>query len=176
MIWSEPPSPRAPRTECEPERKRAPHAKSAMIILGFTGSRKGMTVAQRSAFNGLLISAGMKTFLNGAAIGADREALEVIKQYPKVVVELYPGDRRQELYAVDYAIDRGSGVILHAPLPYLHRNRIIANRCDYLIATPEQAVETRRSGTWATIRYAQDAGKKISIIEPDGVVRQLAAQ
>ena len=58
------------------------------------------------------------------------------------------------------------------PLPYLVRNRaIVAEGIDGLIAAPKGWVEEQRSGTWATIRYARQAGRRIWIVRPDGAVR-----
>ena len=64
---------------------------------------------------------------------------------------------------------------LHGPFADpLARNRIIAARCDALLACPAEPDEQLRSGTWSTIRYARKAGKPITIIRPDGGVLSLS--
>jgi hypothetical protein len=52
---------------------------------------------------------------------------------------------------------------------FLVRNRDIVRESDIIIATPKQTIEQARgSGTWATIRYARDAGLPLCIVWPDG--------
>jgi hypothetical protein len=52
--------------------------------------------------------------------------------------------------------------------PYLARNRDIVNESDRLITLPK-GPETLRSGTWATVRYAVEAGKPVRIYYPNAV-------
>lgn len=47
-------------------------------------------------------------------------------------------------------------------------NRDIVAETDELIATPKGFQEERRSGTWATVRYALKARKPVTVIWPDG--------
>jgi predicted Rossmann fold nucleotide-binding protein DprA/Smf involved in DNA uptake len=57
------------------------------------------------------------------------------------------------------------------PKDYLERDRDIAAESDVLIALPSTADEQRRSGTWATVRYARKLGRVLIIrINPDGSV------
>ena len=58
------------------------------------------------------------------------------------------------------------------PKPYLERNRDIVDETDVLIAMPQTAEETIRSGTWSTVRYARKLGRKIYIINPNGTVTE----
>jgi hypothetical protein len=52
---------------------------------------------------------------------------------------------------------------------YLERNHHIVDMTDMLVATPGEPEEQRRSGTWATIRYASKQDKPLYIIYPDGL-------
>ena len=47
---------------------------------------------------------------------------------------------------------------------------VVAEGVNGLIAAPGGFVEERRSGTWATIRYARQAGRRIWVVKPDGSV------
>jgi hypothetical protein len=43
------------------------------------------------------------------------------------------------------------------------------------VAAPRTPIETLRSGTWATVRYARAYGRPVWIVLPDGSVRVEAA-
>jgi hypothetical protein len=55
------------------------------------------------------------------------------------------------------------------PLPYLERNKKMVDNSELLLALPI-GVETLRSGTWSTVRYARKLGKPIVIIWPTGSI------
>lgn len=50
--------------------------------------------------------------------------------------------------------------------PPLKRNELVIAGADRLYATPRQPAEIRRSGTWATVRLARDAGIPVTILSP----------
>lgn len=52
--------------------------------------------------------------------------------------------------------------------PELTRNRNIVAAADILLVGPSGFTEKRRSGTWATYRYALAAGLPLVIVYPDG--------
>jgi hypothetical protein len=56
---------------------------------------------------------------------------------------------------------------LAAPKPYLMRNKDIVDQTSILVAAPK-GPEEKRSGTWATVRYARKLGRPIYICYPDG--------
>ena len=51
---------------------------------------------------------------------------------------------------------------------YLVRNHDIVDACDVLFVCPRTETEQRRSGTWATWRYAKKQNKEICLILPNG--------
>jgi hypothetical protein len=53
------------------------------------------------------------------------------------------------------------------PLPYLKRNEAIVIASDVLIAAPDSP-ERKRSGTWATVRFARKLKRTIYIVMPCG--------
>jgi len=150
------------------------------MILGFTGTRKGMTEAQMRTFRKDPISTMMVNayeFHHGDCIGADMQFhMEALKEETKsqrlgirfslVRVLIHPPEEpgRRAWCKTLY------GKIL-PPKPYIDRNRDIVDACDALIACPGSILEDLRSGTWATVRYARRKGKPIFLIMPNGELR-----
>lgn len=130
--------------------------------VGFTGTRQGMTSAQKEKVESLLDNFEVSEVHHGDCIGADAQFHIIASErqlniigHPALGVE---GAR---------AFSSGFSNILN-PKPPLDRNRDIIAVSNILIATPKESREQRRSGTWATIRYAQAAGKTIYLISPNG--------
>ena len=116
--------------------------------IGFTGTREGMSAAQREQLVLVLMALAhapaecRPEFHHGGAVGADAEADET-------------------------AAREGYAVVVHpcSPvLPPLTRNRNIVAECDVLVAAPRSDKEELRSGTWATVRYARQAGKPVVML------------
>jgi hypothetical protein len=141
------------------------------MILGFTGTRKGTTPAQRAALPSVLATLPERVLL-GAAPGADRDFYYfLLCRDPRQIIELWPAFLDQlnwsnrECYRYPAVSSHG----IHDPL---FRNKEIAERCDHLLACPAEDIEQLRSGTWATVRYARKAKKPITFIFPDGTVKE----
>lgn len=128
------------------------------MIVGFTGTRGGMTPAQYRAVDEVLRSLGAEIFVHGCAMGADAEASGIAHLMGCDVIG-WP--------AKGHGV-HGAYTKLHAKLPPLVRNRHIVDRCTVLVACPRTAAEQRRSGTWATIRYARKVQRILVLINPDG--------
>lgn len=157
------------------------------MILGFTGTRKGLTPAQRAQLPSVLVvqpllksSDGMFGIdpirtLHGGAAGADQEFHDwLMEATPWMsvppLIEIYPTEDRAQLW---YSRDsRQVNWCVHPGSDPLTRNRIIATRCDALLACPAEATEQLRSGTWSTVRYARKASKPVTLLLPDGKVRE----
>lgn len=60
--------------------------------------------------------------------------------------------------------------VRYEPKEYIKRDKDIVDTSDILIATPRFMYEELRSGTWATVRYAEKKNKPIVIIWPNGDV------
>jgi len=129
-------------------------------IIGFTGTRKGMTDGQRISLARIVDNTEIGSAVHGGAIGADEEfdALMVSKGIERLIL---PSNLPNQRMA------RQGGTWLE-PQPPLERNRAIVDACDFLVAAPE-GPETVRSGTWSTIRYARKKGRQVTIIWPNGV-------
>lgn len=126
-----------------------------IVRVGFTGTRAGMTRAQQETVFLLLI--GCEVLHHGDCIGADAEAHELVKG-ARIVIHP-PEDDRYRAFCAE-----ASRVL--PTKPYLERNHDIVDACDILIAAPRTEQEERRSGTWATIRYARTRGKPVIIANP----------
>src|SRR5262249_40960494 len=136
---------------------------------GFTGTRRGLTDAQKKALRVVLCQeAGtLGVVHHGDCVGADAFCHSLAVDLGNKVV-IHPPDRISLR-----AFCQGAWQV-HAPCPYLDRNRDIVAATDVLLACPGGVAEERRSGTWATVRYARRLGRPVVLILPDGTVRRSA--
>ena len=132
-----------------------------MGIIGFSGSRNGMTDNQKSFLKDImyLLQDSNGVFVHGDCIGADAEAHEIAIALGYRIF-IFPSDiRGMRAYC------KGAELVF-PPDPPLKRNNFIAGYCNLLIAAPSTKNEVVRSGTWATVRYARKLGTKVFVIEP----------
>ena len=139
------------------------------VVLSFTGTRSGMTKYQIDTFIETIQShksnADKVTLVHGDCIGADADA-HVLAMSNDLEIRIRPCDIENQR-----AFSKG-GEIVAKPEHPLVRNKKIVDDGDELIACPAGYEEVMRSGTWATIRYAQRNDKPITIIWPDGTIRR----
>jgi hypothetical protein len=134
------------------------------MIVGFTGTRQGMTDEQLVKF-GLILPDAMMVFKHGAAIGADEQAAACVRgKSPKTHITAYPSNIGSQTSEEAIAI---SDTVLPPDQP-LKRNRDIIEMSDVLIAAPAGMTEELRSGTWATVRLARRIRQRIIFVWPDG--------
>ena len=127
--------------------------------IGFTGTQQGMTTRQRFELRDQLIAFQATEFHHGDCIGADAEAHEIAKALGLRIVIHPPESDAKRAFCEGYDEIR-------SPLPYLIRNLNIVNETSVLIATPAEASERTRSGTWSTVRRGRKAGKTVVVITP----------
>ena len=136
--------------------------------VGFTGSRLGMTDEQARRVTHLLIEASEShgdEFHHGDCIGADEYAALRAWELGYSIVAHPASDVKPVLRANS---GRKTHALVLAPQPALLRNHAIVDACDVLIAAPSgSAASQPRSGTWATIRYAQRNGVRVALVMPD---------
>jgi hypothetical protein len=137
--------------------------------IAFTGTTVGLTRSQRIELDTFLAKLpGANELHHGMAVGADAQANDAARRLGWRTVG-YPGvDKHGEPGG------RAPGLVLdevHPERPYLKRNRGIVAGAALLVATP-RGPEQRRSGTWATVRYARQAGVPVLIIWPDGTTEE----
>lgn len=121
----------------------------AEFILGFTGSRNGLTPAQKDFILAVINELNPDEVHHGDCVGADALFHQIVRSIdPKIRIVIHPGNIPKLR-----AHCKGDEV-LPAKDP-LERNRDIVDGCDILLGCPEAKIEVQRSGTWSTIRYAK---------------------
>ena len=137
-----------------------------MIHIGFTGTQKGMTAPQVARVQELLAH---KDFFghHGMCIGADAQ-FDGIARLSKGFRWMYIHPCTLEDKRA--AVNRTEYDIVYSVQDPLTRNRDIVQCSEIMIAAPKTIHEERRSGTWATIRYARESKKKLYILAPNGAV------
>jgi hypothetical protein len=134
--------------------------------LGYTGPALpfGMTEAQRDVLAVILTRLHPDELHHGDCDGGDEQAHRLVRQLVPGchIVGHSPADNSRRAYC---EVDE-----LRPAEPFLVRDEHIAAEVDVLIATPAQTREVRRSGVWATIRYARTAGTPALRIDPDGTL------
>jgi len=131
------------------------------MIIGFTGTQKGMTNEQKYHVSDYLETLKPKRVHHGECVGADAEFHRMC-QIKGIDISGHPPTIKKKQAKLD-------GYFLQfSPKPYLDRNHDIVDDCDFLLACPKEQREVVRSGTWATVRYAIHAKKRVVVILPDG--------
>lgn len=138
-------------------------------IYGVTGTRHGAAKEQRAS---LLIRIHRITerangrfelwLIHGGCAGVDVETHAICKGFGWYTWVL-PGSNGAHRNCKN-------ADIIENPRPFLDRNRLIVDRCHAIHALPKGYLEERRSGTWATVRYARSMSRRLVMIWPDGRV------
>lgn len=142
-----------------------------MIHVGFTGTRHGMTFQQIHNVRVLLVclkqwrtdrtESATLTCHHGDCVGADAKFHEIARAMggTRLVGHLPVDESHRAFCMFDEARE---------PLTHMKRNREIVRASQFMIATPFEAVEQERGGTWATIRMARKAKVPIAVVTPAG--------
>lgn len=136
------------------------------MIVGFTGTRKGMNERQLDQLTLMLQcfyvvrEGAANRFHFGGAHGADLESRKVAKPAGfDIDWHPAPGVDLATLANKGYATaDEMLAETWHEVFPPLVRNHHIVDAVTVLLAAPHTDREELRSGTWATIRYARIKG------------------
>lgn len=134
--------------------------------IGFTGTRRGMTDAQRQVFAELIVRLKPTEFHHGDCVGADDQAASVVaRSVSGVRIVVHP--------PVDESLRAFNGglrcmMVVRPPRTHLARNRDIVNETDCLIACPLEMEHQPRGGTWYTVDYAAKVGRLTYVVWPDG--------
>lgn len=141
------------------------------MILGVTGTRYGLSRGQSEALAAWLYDhgPGASELHHGCARGADSAiALAARGLLPGLWIVAHPGDDPRWTCE---AAKRASSLVLPEKAN-LERNADIVQACSVLAACPRTDYEERRSGTWATVRRARRAGRRLVVFCPDGRVEE----
>jgi hypothetical protein len=127
-------------------------------IVGFTGTREGMSEHQKRRLEVILLAmitdGAIVDFHHGDCVGADADAHEIARRVGCRITIHPPIKATQRAFC-------GGESVIHSPKEYLERDRFIVDSCTVLIAAPKSDKEERRSGTWYTIRYAKKNKKYV---------------
>jgi hypothetical protein len=145
------------------------------VYASFTGTRRGLTAAQRETLRRILTSPRLRIvrLTHGGAIGADAEVHEIALALTPADLPWLPGGRLEVWLRPSDRADQsapclGAGRVFPARPP-LERNRDIVADSGLLIACPAERVEQARGGTWSTIRHARESGRAdVLAVWPDG--------
>lgn len=135
-------------------------ARPADYVVGFTGTRTGMTPDQIGTVQAILDDHAIVEVHHGDCVGADADFHRQAQAWGIPVVIHPPNNPTHRAWC------KGKKVMDEKP--YLDRNRDIVNAADMVIATPKERTLQGRGGTWFTIGYARLQGKKLVIVWPDG--------
>lgn len=124
-----------------------------------------MTAAQKAGVREAMGSLGARVLTHGDCLGADAEA-------HAIAVELGVRVRIRPANVAGMRAYCSGGEVVAGPEAPLVRNRRIVDDGEVLIAAPGMMQEQRRSGVWATIRYAMKQDRRIVIVWPDGQVER----
>jgi hypothetical protein len=130
------------------------------LRIGFTGTQLGMTHAQEKTLKNLLLKFLPKETHHGDCTGADAQFHDIVTKCGCRTIIHPPINESKRAFC--------KGTIILPPKEYLDRNHDIVDETHMLIATPKSETMEIRSGTWATIRYAQKQNKAVVIIYPNG--------
>lgn len=132
--------------------------------LAFTGTRKGMTPRQHSIVKQILEEFEPDEVSHGGCVGADEEFHQLCISMQLAYIHVWPSNIQS--MQMNYPSHFNVIVHVHPPQPPLDRNWDIVREADLVVACPESAQESLRSGTWATVRYADQLNKTIKVIKP----------
>tara|TARA_R110002020_G_scaffold123630_6_gene280375 strand:+ start:191 stop:601 length:411 start_codon:yes stop_codon:yes gene_type:complete len=132
------------------------------MILGITGSRNKPTIEQFKSFCSIFTELSPVEFHHGCCTGVDTVTSRLVSSSdPGIVIVGHPP-------IITTNIGKYKSNYNWEPKDYLVRNKDIVKSSEVMIAMPPTEFEVLRSGTWATIRYAQKTNTKLYIIKPDG--------
>ena len=136
--------------------------------IGFTGTRDGMTEAQKKSVKYLLETNRPECVIHGDCVGADAD-FDRIAASLNIDRYIFPSNIN-DLRAHCEKLGAKSIFENHVnePMPPLIRNGSIVQNADLIIACPKETKEITRSGTWSTIRKARAVHAHVFIIYPDG--------
>ena len=116
------------------------------MIVGFTGTRAGMTEAQKKVVARLLEEHKPSEVHHGDCIGADAQFHQIAGNIPIVG---HPASEVGEQRAFCLNFSR-----IHESKPPLERNRDIVTASDIMIATPKESREVLRCQSFNAVRGA----------------------
>lgn len=139
------------------------------MSLAFTGTRKGMTDAQKRTVKQLLQAIDPKVVDHGCCEGADRDFHLLCEMHTDAHVHGWPSVLHQQY---EWAMENiHTFYTVHQPMQPLARNQKMRERAKIVIACPKEDTEPsaqRAGGTWSMIRQTRKDLILLFIVWPDG--------
>jgi hypothetical protein len=127
--------------------------------VGITGTREGMSQAQKEQFVLKLHELSPTEFHHGDCLGADAEGHDIVREFfPNVKIHVHPPKS-------DYMRARRKGDVMYEPDDYIPRDYRIVDMTEFMFGAPLTDKEIIRSGTWTTIRYTRKIGRNHDILK-----------
>jgi hypothetical protein len=138
------------------------------LHVGFSGTRRGMTVEQMVIIPRLLDKLKPSVIHHGDCVGADEEfhILSSLVHIPIAVI--HPPTNPDKRAWCEFLPLGFEEVRVLESKDYLVRNQDIVDGSDIIIAAPGETTEHQRSGTWSTMRKARMAPTHLLIVWPTG--------
>lgn len=131
------------------------------MILGFTGTRDGMSPKQLRWIVAWLEHKLIHHLHHGDCLGADVQ-MHYLAQIHRIPITRHPGNSPR------WSANCAGAIDVRPRMSPLARNHNIIIASHELLAIPGTYEEVLRSGTWATIRDARRMRRVIHIVLPDG--------
>jgi len=133
--------------------------------IGITATRHGITAQQGRKLQALLTVYWFpgNVLRHGDCVGGDEAAFEIGTGLGYYTIAYPATNVTERLQANTKSTERIEGY------ETLARNKIIVEKTAMLVAMTQGFKEIPRSGTWTTIRYAQQKDRPIWVITPDGL-------
>jgi hypothetical protein len=137
-----------------------------MTIIGFTGTRYGMSARAYAEIQRVLIRIPISVAHHGDCVGADRQFHDLVRHYfPRARIVGHPPIATNLRASCTFDEIRD-------PLPHMKRNAEIVRAAQMLVAAPLEIDEQTHGGTWRMINLARNAGMPLAIVFPDGSTRE----
>lgn len=129
-----------------------------MIVVGYTGTRYGMSEAQQSSvWHWLRLNMPSRAH-HGCCVGGDAQFHHMCRKLG-IPIEGWPPEKKEWQDLGLQGFDK-----MNDPQPYLDRNWDIVIAADHMLCCPHTEQEVMRgSGTWSTIR------KSINLFRTQGI-------
>ncbi len=133
------------------------------MTAAFTGTRRGMTLAQRAMLALALRGLCVAELHVGDCVGADEEATRIAHALHIPTICHPPDKDALRAFTTGH-------VLVHPARDYLARDRDMVDAAIVVLAAPhgpEPPPPARGSGTWYTVRYARHTRTRCMVIRPD---------
>jgi hypothetical protein len=135
------------------------------MILGISGTRHGVTLAQERAAYGWIGTKRPTAFNHGSCAGVDVQVACIVRKLmPDCRIVAHPGP--DGIWRCESGVDD----ITLAVMTHFARNRGIVNASDEMLIIPREYTWQARGGTWFTFDFAMKCGRPTTVIWPNGEV------